>query len=85
MKPTTPPAPTWQKQWLEQWKSAGVELALERERALRDMTDEQALAASEAVLALADPSKMNPGRRNTSGLVEQQALFHSRKASSTSS
>ena len=45
---------------------------------LQNMTDEQALAASEAVLALADPSKLSPHRRNISGLVEQQALFHSR-------
>ena len=77
MKPTKPTAPTWQHQWLEQWKSAAVELALERKKALREMTDEQALAASEALLALADPSALSPGRLRTSGLIEQQALFHS--------
>jgi nitroreductase len=69
--------PAWHRQWLEQWKRAGVELARERKRALRGMTDDEALAASEAVLALADPSKLSSSRRETSGLVEQQALFHS--------
>ena len=78
MKSTTPAVPVWQKQWLEQWKNAGKELALERKKALRRMSHQQALAASEALLELADPSKMSPARRGTSGLVQQQALFHHR-------
>jgi len=78
MKPATSVAPERQKQWLEQWKNAGVELAAERKKALRRMSHERVLAASDALLALADPSKLSPARRQTSGLVQQQALFHRR-------
>ena len=76
MNPATPVTLEQQKQWLEQWKNAGVELAAERKKALRRMSHDRALAASDALLALADPSKLSPARRKSSGLVQQQALFH---------
>ena len=75
---TTPSGPPWQEQWLAQWKSAEVKLAVERIKALRQMSPEQALEASDVLLGLADPSKLSPARRESSGLVKQQALFHRR-------
>jgi RNA polymerase sigma-70 factor (ECF subfamily) len=77
MKESTPIAPEWQQQWLEQWNSASVELALHKKQVLQEMTHQQGVTASDTLLALADPSKLSPARRHTSGLVEQQALLHS--------
>ncbi len=62
-------------QWLRQWKSAGPALAEVRKRELRELTDEEALRASEAVLSIPAPP-VSPERWTTSGLVEQQAWFH---------
>jgi hypothetical protein len=79
MMKSTDPSPTpWQEQWLAQWKRAGVNLAAEREKALRQMSPQQALKASDVLLALAHPSKLSPARLKSSGLVEQLALFHRR-------
>jgi len=44
------------------------------------LSDERALAASEALLSLIATVNPNPSRLRWSGLVEQQALFH-RKSS----
>jgi len=67
-----------QKRWVEQWKRAAVALAEQRRRELSELTEEQALAASEALLSIAPLARLHPSRRTTSGLVEQQALFHRR-------
>lgn len=40
------------------------------------MTEDGALAASEALLSLAGSLPMDPARVVSSGLVEQQRLFH---------
>jgi hypothetical protein len=77
---TNASAPAWQEQWLAQWKSAEVKLAAERVKALRQMSPERALAASDILLALADPFQLSPARRKSSGLVEQQVLFHRRRS-----
>ena len=69
-------APAEARRWLEQWTSAGPALAEFRKRSLRELTESQALAASEAVLSLATLSPVSPRRRTHSGLVTQQALFH---------
>ncbi len=61
---------------MEQWRAAGIALAKQRKLELRSLTDEQALAAADALLSLADPGRLPEQRRVTSGLVEQQALFH---------
>lgn len=62
-----------QKAWMAQWRSAGEALAAVRQEELARMSDAEAEAA---VLALGDlPSPELPASP-TSGLVEQQRLFH---------
>lgn len=61
-----------------QWRSAAVALTEQRERELRDLTDADALAASDALLALAGAVFLDPARLTGSGLVRQQELFHRR-------
>jgi hypothetical protein len=73
----TPDAAT-QYEWLRQWNDAGPALAANRRRELLQLSDERALAASEALLALVTTVSLNPQRLHSSGLVEQQALFHRR-------
>lgn len=68
-----------QREWLQQWNEAGRALAAERRQELIHLSDERALAASEALLALVTTVTLNPRRRSWSGLVEQQALFHHRR------
>jgi hypothetical protein len=68
------------REWLRQWNNAGRALAENWRRELRHLSDERALAASEALLSLITTVTPNPSRLRWSGLVEQQALFH-RKSS----
>jgi len=72
------PEPATHREWLRQWNEAGPALAAQRREALLHLSDERALAASEALLSLVTTATLNPGRRRYSGLVEQQALFHRR-------
>ena len=65
--------------WMAQWRAASVALADQRTAELRALTAEAALAASEAVLALASPCSLSEERRTSSGLVEQQRLLHRRR------
>lgn len=65
-----------QREWLEQWQAATPALAAQRRSELRSLSPEKALAAAEAVLALAAPGRISASRRRHSGLVEQQRLFH---------
>jgi len=67
-----------QRQWMEQWRAATPALAEQRRRELRSLTSERALAAAEALLALASPAELSLERRTGSGLVEQQRLLHRR-------
>ena len=67
-----------QGRWMEQWRGAALALQEQRRRELRLLTDERALAASEALLALASPQRLSSERRNSSGLVELQRLLHRR-------
>jgi hypothetical protein len=69
-----------QREWLRQWNEAGPALAARRRDELLHLSDERALAASEALLSLITTVTLSPGRRHWSGLVEQQALFHRRPA-----
>jgi hypothetical protein len=73
----TPEAAT-QREWMRQWNEAGTALAANRREELLHLSDERALAASEALLSLVTTVTLSPGRRRWSGLVEQQALFHRR-------
>jgi hypothetical protein len=67
-----------EREWLRQWSRATTALADQRGRELAAMSDEDALAAADAVLDLAALAPLNPDRVSSSGLVEQQALFHRR-------
>lgn len=64
--------------WMEQWRAAGPALEEVRKRELGDLTDEQALAATEELLSLASSLPLPPERLGSSGLVAQQALLHRR-------
>ena len=65
---------SFQEKWIEQWKRAETLLAQQKKKELQEMTPEQALDVSEALLELGANSRLNPTRSITSGLVEQQAL-----------
>jgi hypothetical protein len=69
-----------QHRWVEQWKAAGKALEEQRRRELVSLTADRALAAIEALLALASPERLGTERRTGSGLVEQQRLLHRRGA-----
>jgi hypothetical protein len=69
-----------QRRWVEQWKQAGKALEEQRRRELVSLSVDRALAASEALLALASPERVSAERRGGSGLVEQQRLLHRRGA-----
>jgi hypothetical protein len=72
------PENTTQREWLRQWNEAGSALAALRREELLHLSDESALAASDALLSLVTTVTLRPGRHHWSGLVEQQALFHRR-------
>ena len=72
------PETATQREWLQQWSDAGPALAANRREELMHLSDERALAASEALLSLVTTVTLSPGRRRWSGLVEQQALFRRR-------
>jgi hypothetical protein len=62
--------------WMEQWRSGATALEEQRRMELRQLTTQGALAASEALLALASSTSLPAWRRSNSGLVEQQAILH---------
>jgi hypothetical protein len=68
-----------QERWMLQWKRAARALADQKKQELSRITHEQALLASEALLALAPLSTFPPSRVTTSGLVQQQAFLHRRR------
>ncbi len=72
------PETAGQREWLRQWNEAGPALAAQRREELLHLSDERALAASEALLSLVTTVTLSPRRSRWSGLVEQQALFHRR-------
>lgn len=63
---------------MEQWRAAAPALEEQRRRELRSLTAEQALTATETLLALASAAGLSAERRASSGLVEQQRLLHRR-------
>jgi hypothetical protein len=65
-------------EWAEQWKAAAEALADQRRHRLRRMSEAEALAAAENLLSLVDAVALDPARRTSSGLVEQQAILHGR-------
>ncbi len=62
--------------WMQQWRAASHALAEQRRIELRQLTDEAALAAAEALLSMADSRDVPEHRRSSSGLVDMQALLH---------
>jgi hypothetical protein len=60
---------------MAQWRKAAAALEEQRARELREMTEEQAAAATEALLDLARSAPLNPGRETQSGLVELQSYL----------
>jgi len=67
-----------QREWMRPWSHAGPALAANRREELMHLSVERALAASEALLSLVTPVRLNSARLCWSGLVEQQAVFHRR-------
>ena len=64
---------------MAQWRGAAVALAEQRIRELRALTEEDARAATLALLDLGASLPISPEREKTSGLVIQQALFHRKR------
>ena len=64
--------------WVQQWSEAAQALEEQRRNELRALSPEDALAASDALLALTTPKEVAAARRTYSGLVEQQRLFQRR-------
>jgi hypothetical protein len=67
-----------ERAWVMQWRHAAVALEEQRRRELRALTEQEALAASDALLCLAAALPLDTRRLTDSGLVRQQALFHRR-------
>jgi hypothetical protein len=65
-------------EWVERWKAAAEALDVQRRLRLRLMSEAEALAAAENLLSLVDTVALDPARRTSSGLVEQQAILHGR-------
>ena len=75
-------APDFARDWMEQWKAASEALAEQRAHELRTLTDAEAQIATLALLELGAACPLAAERETTSGLVEQQALFHRRRGRS---
>jgi len=70
--------PAQQQVWMQQWRRAAVALAEVRRRTLATMDAAEALRAAEQILGAGAPtSGQQPAR--SSGLVEQQRLFHHKR------
>lgn len=67
--------PTFAAMWLEQRRLAATSVQAIEDDELRRLTDHEALAQSEALLAAAPLALMTADRRASSGLVEQQRLL----------
>ena len=60
-----------QQEWVRTYKAAAIALEEQRWSELQSLTDEEALWMSETLLSM----PVTIRRRESSGLVEQQALF----------
>ena len=77
----TMPLEADQRRWIAQWQAARAALRAQRASELAALSDEEALAAADALLTVAAIADLAPASRDSSGLVQQQVLFH-RKARS---
>jgi hypothetical protein len=69
--------PEEQRQWVQQWRETAIYLDEMRRYELSQLTPEQAMRDAEMVLSI-PVSWRNPDA--VCGLVEQQAVFHRRRA-----
>jgi hypothetical protein len=67
--------PEEQRAWMAQWRLAEKALREIKREELRAMTDEQAIAAFNALDMPPELVYRSPERLNGSGLVEQQRIF----------
>ena len=67
--------PEQQQQWMSQWRLAAVRLVQIKRDELAQMSDAEALRASDDLLSLAPYAYKDPRYRTYSGLIEQQRLF----------
>jgi hypothetical protein len=65
--------PEEMRRWAAQWRETGIALEEVKRDELANLTEEQALKASDMLLDLAHRYQR---RSRTSGLVRQQARFH---------
>ena len=70
------PSPEAARAYVKQWIRTGELLEAIRWRELATLDDARALDASDALIQSAQLVPLPPRRREWSGLVEQQALFH---------
>jgi hypothetical protein len=68
-----------ERAWARQWARAGPALAEVRARELQALTDDEALAITEQLLALVDSKDIPAARLASSGLVELQRVLHGRR------
>lgn len=67
---------TDERRWMQQWNAAREALREQRARELAALSEEDALAAADALLTIEAVVELPPAPSRTSGLVQQQALFH---------
>ena len=68
--------PEEQRAWMNQWREAEKYLRQVKREELRNMTDEDAVAAFNALDMPPDLVWRSPERIDGSGLVEQQRIFN---------
>jgi hypothetical protein len=66
---------SFERQWMAQWRAAGPALAKVREVELARLSDAEALAAADMLLAIAVETPLPAERVTWSGLVELQRLL----------
>jgi len=74
------PTETQQRAWMAQWNEARHALRAQRDVEIQALSNERALAAAEALLSIGPLATLPEGRRTSSGLVRQQALFRGQTA-----
>lgn len=67
--------PEEQRKWMNQWREAAAALRQVKREELRAMTDEDAVAAFNALDMPPDLVWRSPERENSEGLIEQQRIF----------
>ena len=66
---------TQRRAWMAQWNAARRALHAQHAGEIRALSNEGALAAADALLSVGALAAVSEGRRTSSGLVRQQALF----------